>query len=527
MLALLQFPLTDVRPFLDVATHRIAVPAWPIAHLPDEPYKAPFVRGFGSARKRRAGGVDDWPAEGFYCGVANALRFETAVLADAPAVKRRTSKRYCAFRRLFWDGQLAARGSVVGRVEIGFGLRIGDRQPLTGTELGNTVDALLRQNVRVVSRNGSTGTPGKPPRPGIALSNAGSRLAGAYLQASTGPESDDEAPPSWWLQAGTPFVIVSYQRDREVASLPTRTVPVGLESERFAGLRVFLGRRTIDGRERPVWFFERDPTRADRDALRRLRVNVTRLHSVIASLRILSDLQLKQRIAPKTEQAQENLKTCLSGFLPLLYRREYMGAEHSEFLRAALSLAENLTPGEFTTLRALHPAPGRGLRSQLDLASSAVATNLPAVPPPLQWDVFIAHAGGDKAAAEALYEHLADKARVFLDVRSLLLGDDWDRELSQAQRQAHITVVLVGDTSDSAYYLRSEIATAISLARLDEQRYRVIPVFLTGAAGRGAVQPYGLNLKHGLDIDDTTDLAGAAVRILQTLEATRPKELVR
>ncbi|HRO59597.1 MAG TPA: toll/interleukin-1 receptor domain-containing protein, partial [Burkholderiaceae bacterium] len=427
----------------------------------------------------------------------------------------------------FWDGQLAAQGSVVGRVEIGFGLRIEDQQPLTGTELGSAVDALLRQRVRVASGSGPAETPARPPQPGIALSNAGSRLASAYLRASTGPDANGEALPSWWLQAGTPFVIASYQRDREVESLPSRTVPVGLESERFAGLRVFLGRRTIDGRERPVWFFERDPARTDRDALRRLRINVTRLHTVIASLRILSDLQLKQRIAPTTQQAQENLKTCLSGFLPFLYRREYMGAEHSEFLRAALSLAENLTPGEFTTLRALHPAPGRGLRSQLDLASSAVATNLPAAPRPLKWDVFIAHAGGDVAAAEALYEHLVDKARVFLDVRSLLLGDDWDRKLSEAQRQAHITVVLVGATSDSAYYLRSEIATAITLARLDEQRYRVIPVYLTGTAGRGAAQPYGLNLKHGVDIDDTTDLAGAAVRILQTLEATRPKELVR
>src|SRR5690606_11896482 len=183
----------------------------------------------------------------------------------------------------------------------------------------------------------------------------------------TGPDADRDPLPAWWLQAGSPFVIVSYQRDREAVSLPARTTPVALESERFAGLRVFLGRRTIDGRERPVWFFERDPSRADRDALRRLRINVTRLHAVIASLRILSDLQLKKRIAPTTPQAQANLKSCLGAFLPLLYRREYMGAEHSEFLRAALSLAETLTPGEFTTLRALHPAPGRGLRSQLDL----------------------------------------------------------------------------------------------------------------------------------------------------------------
>ena len=93
--------------------------------------------------------------------------------------------------------------------------------------------------------------------------------------------------------------------------------------------------------------------------------------------------------------------------------------------------------------------------------------------------------------------------------------------------EAGIDLLLVGDSADGAYYLRSEIATAISLARLDDERHRVIPVYLTGAAGRSAAQPYGLNLKHGLDIDDATDLKTAATRILQTLEATRPAELLR
>jgi len=82
--------------------------------------------------------------------------------------------------------------------------------------------------------------------------------------------------------------------------------------------------------------------------------------------------------------------------------------------------------------------------------------------------------------------------------------------------------VLVGDTADSAYYLRSEIAQAISLARVDDQRYRVVPLYLNGLAGRSVAAPYGLNLKHGIELAGPDGLSQATERILDTLAQTRP-----
>jgi hypothetical protein len=511
MFAVVQFPLTDIRPFLDVATYRIAAPAWPILHIPDEPYRAPFVRGFGRARARLQGGVDEWPGEGAYCDVSHALRFVTTVLKDTPTVARRIPKRYCAFRRMFWDGQLEAGGSVVGRIELGFGLRLDGEEPLSGIELGDAIEALLKQKVRVSPSRDATTKP-------VVLSNAGGQLASAYLSASTArvPEQDASGD-QWWLQGGGPLIIVEYVRDTEIESLPRHTMPVNLKGESIPGLRVFLGRRQLEGRERPIWFFECDPQSYDRDALRRLRINVTRLHSVITSLRILSDLQLKNRLAPATEDAKKNLRNCLSRFLPFLYRNEHLGFESSEFLRAALSLQETLTPAEFTTLRSLHPAPGRGLRAQFDSASTVIDAHQPAPPPPIQWDVFIAHAGSDVAAAEILYELLQGKLRVFLDVRCLEKGGDWDLDLPKAQIRSYMTVVLVGNTTDQAYYLRSEIEQAISLSRLDEERHRVVPVYLDAASGRSVVKPYGLNLKHGIELAGPADMPKAATQIIDAI----------
>src|SRR5215813_7768699 len=96
-----------------------------------------------------------------------------------------------------------------------------------------------------------------------------------------------------------------------------------------------------------------------------------------------------------------------------------------------------------------------------------------------EWDIFLAHASGDTEKAVELFEVLSGwpyrPARVFLDVRTLKLGDDWDVAIPAAQRASKITVVLASRHSQTAYYQREEIAAAISLARQDGQRHRVVP----------------------------------------------------
>src|ERR1700704_6441470 len=100
--------------------------------------------------------------------------------------------------------------------------------------------------------------------------------------------------------------------------------------------------------------------------------------------------------------------------------------------------------------------------------------------PPEQynWHFFIAHAGADKRTAERLYSYLSRNSRVFLDCRSLRLGDNWDIELPKAQQKSLVTVVLISSKTEAAYYQREEIAAAIALARENAEKHRVVPVFL-------------------------------------------------
>jgi hypothetical protein len=140
------------------------------------------------------------------------------------------------------------------------------------------------------------------------------------------------------------------------------------------------------------------------------------------------------------------------------------------------------------------------------------------------WDLFIAHGSADKTVAESLYSLLARDARVFLDSKCLKPGDDWDRELSRAQRSARITVVLVSPATDRAYYEREEIAAAIAMARENDQRHRVVPVYLDAGNGHATDIPYGLRLKLGLTAGVNRDLTSVAGQLLGLLE--RPQSEV-
>lgn len=128
------------------------------------------------------------------------------------------------------------------------------------------------------------------------------------------------------------------------------------------------------------------------------------------------------------------------------------------------------------------------------------------------YDFFLAHAGADAAAAERLYDLLVTQARVFLDCRSLVLGDDWDKALPEAQRHSRVTVVLVSGNTDGAFYQREEIAAAIDLARNGDRAHRVVPVYLGSSP---ANVPYGLRLKHGLTVSGLLPIEEAAARLLE------------
>lgn len=129
-----------------------------------------------------------------------------------------------------------------------------------------------------------------------------------------------------------------------------------------------------------------------------------------------------------------------------------------------------------------------------------------------RWDVFIAHAGADLEPARRLFAQLDARMHVFLDAARLRLGDNWDHELAAAQRDALVTVVLVSQRTEAAFYQREEIAAAIQMARGNPQTHRVVPVYLDAASA--TQPPYGLTLKHGVLLEPGGDFAPLAEQLM-------------
>jgi hypothetical protein len=132
---------------------------------------------------------------------------------------------------------------------------------------------------------------------------------------------------------------------------------------------------------------------------------------------------------------------------------------------------------------------------------------------PAGWDIFIAHAGQDKAIAEQLCDALEGGGhRVFLDARRLRPGDFWDRELPRALATSRVVVVLVSPHYAAAHYLRDEVADAINRAR-QAGTPRVVPVYLDGLPPPGTGAPYGLGVIHSIDVRAVGGLSAVASQI--------------
>ena len=112
----------------------------------------------------------------------------------------------------------------------------------------------------------------------------------------------------------------------------------------------------------------------------------------------------------------------------------------------------------------------------------------------MTWDYFIAHATADADRAEELLQYLSQPpaVRAFVDTKHLIPGDDWTRAIPKAQRSARATVALISPRADNAFYLGSELHTAIAWYRKEPDRHRLIPVLLAGTSRDPMEQLYGL-----------------------------------
>lgn len=133
--------------------------------------------------------------------------------------------------------------------------------------------------------------------------------------------------------------------------------------------------------------------------------------------------------------------------------------------------------------------------------TTSLPSSVPTRASTFAYDVFLAHASPDKPTAERLFDQLIThpgRLSVFLDSRSLELGQAWDTIIPASLRKSQLIVVMVSEKVETAWYARDEIAEAIALTRRHDTTQRVVPIFLDGRPGLESRIPYGVRLLHGL-----------------------------
>lgn len=137
-----------------------------------------------------------------------------------------------------------------------------------------------------------------------------------------------------------------------------------------------------------------------------------------------------------------------------------------------------------------------------------------------EYDAFIAYASPDTGYAENLYSLLSISGNnVFLDSKRLSPGVDWAEEIARAQRDSLLTVVLISNHSDEAYFEKEEIKRAIALAR--GKGHRVVPVYLT--SNRPA-DHLGLMQIQSIFLGKESSLLRVALRIEEAIKLSRRRE---
>ena len=318
MFVSVQVPIADVRRFVPVETRRLADPNWPLPRTDKD-----FVRAFGGVKRRRRGGVENWPGEHVYCNATHAIR---CVAEQIPQ---------CMFRRFWADGVANAR------IDVGLRFRQPEYDELPVAAFSQFLSATFQYQINIRDVSGAYRQ--------CALMDIGKPLSTLFLFATTRLEAGKAFPTeAWWVQAGAPLILVE-QPCGYLDSLPTHFREVSAMAPE--GIQLAHCRVEFKGRRVGVWLLRNSTARCDVNTLRRLRVHLARLHTEREGIKQVLRLIAQKRIEIETKsQSSEDLQSYLDSASKLLGKEECYGLPQSAILRAAQDFEDRVTEGERETI---------------------------------------------------------------------------------------------------------------------------------------------------------------------------------
>jgi hypothetical protein len=323
MFVQLQFPIADLRRFVEDDVGRLPVPLWPSPG----PKEHGFLRGLGPIRWRPRGGMPNWILEEFVCE-SRALRLlSRADGSPDPLVKLR-------FCRLFHDGLCVAK------IDLGFALQGVARADEVVSD-PKALSALISDLFALKIQHRLT-------KKEIPLSQFGSFFKRQYGFATTAVRRDENndvmlARAAALIEAGPP-----------VAFVEIRNGSIGQASNSYHELspQIFTRFSLVQvAQERlPVWTAAAG-SGADPAALRRLRVALTRVQTEVFCLRSVLARVEQKRIAPaRDSEARNKLHTYLSEVKDRISLDKLVDGKNALVLREAAAAYDKWRPAYIASL---------------------------------------------------------------------------------------------------------------------------------------------------------------------------------
>lgn len=111
MLIFVQFPVADLRLFVEAQTGHLHTPFWPSP----KPYQE-FIRSFGIVRKRGKGGIQGWVGENEICDAKHAIKIDKPIaykfMNEVTASDTEISLK-CKSRHFYFDGITVAKFEMI------------------------------------------------------------------------------------------------------------------------------------------------------------------------------------------------------------------------------------------------------------------------------------------------------------------------------------------------------------------------------------------------------------------------------
>lgn len=541
MLVLLQFPIADLRSFVDgedtrvAAATRFASVAEALDH-PDGP--GPFIRDLGPLRRRRQG--LRIAGESLYFRGRNGLRFAPGLHAvpdprgGAPIPMRLLFRRFQAFS----DGA-DGHPHRLAKYELGWTLDLArdGQPPLDSAQL----QALIETCLALPATHPRYDAPPPAHRDSGPLRSAGEALA-RQLRWSTlaGPRRGGVAAAPWTVRACRPALLVEYGSE-EFAGMPAGAARVSFKSAPDIGLSCqerLIGRRAVQ-----CWYLQSALPRvealgggADVAALqpqpvRNLRVAVLRQHAerevlayALGCLARPGQLRLDEGSADAdavpTTPPRALLREYLLRSAALMRRRDEAGrqlpiagaidrmgpaavavneADYDRFDTSYRQLTMVLGPRTMAGLQdAIRLLPMGEVEEDVEIARRVAASR----PRPLRVAVSYTHRDerDDRLLSDFRDSTHVDALRGVVDRWDDLRihpGDDWRQEILDSFGAADVIVLLLTPAFlASRFCMEQEVPLA--LARHDRREAVVLPVEVVECAWAAtplarvqALRPFG------------------------------------